>query len=308
MKRLTEIYEPGDKIEIRFSDQANQADAAWSSGQVVRLDHPGVWVKTKNGGLWFVTNRRRIKTSPADISRRLLSINREFYRKFAKSFSESRSQPQPGFSRLLEELPDPCDSLLDVGCGDGRLGRYLLDRAVISSYTGVDFSTEMLEIAKVRMEGEFYSRDLSRPNCLEGLEGFSVVTCLSTLQHIPGRLNRLSLLIEMSNRLDPTGRIILANWQFLDSLRQRRKITDWSQVGIDGDDVEPGDYLLTWKRGGEGLRYVSAIDENATADLAGQAGLSIIKNFYSDGREGNLNLYSILEKTSKLGLIGSDPS
>lgn len=297
MKRLTEIFEPGNKVEIRFSDQANHTDATWYSACVVGLDHPGVWVETKDERAWFVTNRRRIKASPADIPKRLLSINRDFYREFAKSFSDSRSQPQPGFTRLLDELPDPCESLLDVGCGDGRLGRYFFSHKAIGRYTGVDFSGEMLQIAKDRMEGEFFSRDLSQANCLEGLESYPVVTCLSTLQHIPGRLNRLSLLKEMTNKLNATGRIILANWQFLDSSRQRRKITDWSQVGIDGNDVEPGDYLLTWKRNGEGLRYVSAICEKETADLARQAGLSIVNKFLSDGREGNLNLYVILEKT-----------
>lgn len=297
MKRLIELYEPGDKVEISFGVPASHTNETWNSGQVVRLDHPGVWVETGDERLWFVTNRRHIKTSPSDIPGRLLSINRRFYREFAKSFSDSRSQPQPGFARLLEELPDPCDSLLDVGCGDGRLGRYLISHQAIGSYSGVDFSTELLQIAKARTEGEFFSRDLSQPNCLEGLESFPAVTCLSTLQHIPGRSNRLLLLKEMSNRLNPTGRIILANWQFLDSSRQRRKITDWSQIGIDGSDVEPGDYLLTWKRDGAGLRYVSAIDEKETADLARQAGLSIVNKFRSDGREGNLNLYVILDKS-----------
>jgi tRNA (uracil-5-)-methyltransferase TRM9 len=297
MKRLTEIFEPGDDVEIRFGNQANHADSAWHSGRVVRRDHPGVWVETKNKRLWFVTNRRRIKANPAGITRRLLAINRQFYREFANSFSDSRSQPQPGFTWLLKELPEPCDSLLDVGCGDGRLGRYLLSHEAIGCYTGIDFSDEMLRIAKTRVEGKFYTRDLSQPNCLEGLESYPAVACLSTLQHIPGRLNRLMLLKEMRNRLSLIGRIILANWQFLDSSRQRRKIADWSQVGIDGIDVEPGDYLLTWKRDGEGLRYVSAIDEKETADLASQAGLSIVSKFHSDGREGNLNLYVILEKT-----------
>jgi 2-polyprenyl-3-methyl-5-hydroxy-6-metoxy-1,4-benzoquinol methylase len=296
MKRLTEIFQPGNRVEIRFREQADHPDDTWYSAHVVKLDHPGVWVETTDERVWFVTNRRSIKASPADIPRRLLSINRNFYRKFAKSFSDSRSQPQPGFARLLEELPDPCESLLDVGCGDGRLGRYFLSRKAIDNYVGVDFSGEMLKIAKARIEGEFFSRDLSQTNCLEGLAIYPVVTCLSTLQHIPGRLNRLSLLKEMTDKLNATGRIILANWQFLDSSRQRRKITDWSQVGIDGNDVEPGDYLLTWKRDGQGLRYVSAIDEEETADLASQAGLSIVNKFRSDGREGNLNLYVILEK------------
>ena len=91
MKRLTEIFEPGDKVEIRFREQANNLEATWYSARVVKLDHPGLWVETSDERIWFVTNQRSIKASPADIPNRLLSINREFYREFANSFSESRT-------------------------------------------------------------------------------------------------------------------------------------------------------------------------------------------------------------------------
>jgi hypothetical protein len=80
MKRLTEIFQPGNRVEIRFREQADHPDDTWYSAHVVKLDHPGVWVETTDERVWFVTNRRSIKASPADIPRRLLSINRNFYR------------------------------------------------------------------------------------------------------------------------------------------------------------------------------------------------------------------------------------
>lgn len=62
-KRLTELYEPGDRVEIYFERQPGrpEAESAWQTGTVVALDHPGVWVETASGGRWFVTNRRRIR-------------------------------------------------------------------------------------------------------------------------------------------------------------------------------------------------------------------------------------------------------
>ena len=53
-------------------------------------------------------------------------------------------------------------------------------------------------------------------------------------------------------------------------------------------------YLLSWHRGGYGLRYVALLDEAETQRLADAAGLRVVAQFYSDGREGNLNLYTLL--------------
>jgi SAM-dependent methyltransferase len=140
----------------------------------------------------------------------------------------------------------------------------------------------------------FLQRDLSGRDCLAGLGSYELVGCLATMQHIPGRHNRLRLLQEMAAHLAPDGRIVLSNWQFLDSERQRRKITPWQQAGVREADVEPNDFLLTWKRNGRGYRYVAFIDESETAELAKTAGLRCLAQFRSDGREGNLNLYTVL--------------
>jgi hypothetical protein len=153
----------------------------------------------------------------------------------------------------------------------------------------------MLDVARSLTEvGQFFRRDLSRPDCLAGLESHELVSCLATMQHIPGRHNRLQLLQEMAAHLAPDGRIVLSNWQFLDSDRQRRKITPWQQAGLHEGDVEQNDFLLTWKRNGRGYRYVAFIDDGETAELAKTAGLRCLAQFRSDGREGNLNLYTVL--------------
>jgi tRNA (uracil-5-)-methyltransferase TRM9 len=228
----------------------------------------------------------------------LLQLNREFYRYLAEPFARSRLRPQPAFPRLADSLPDPCPNFLDVGCGEGRLGRFLLARRRIGGYTGVDFSAELLAQARATTPADFYERDLSESGCLEGLGCYSAIACLATLQHLPGRANRARLLAEMGRHLATDGRLILANWQFLDNARQQRKITDWTAVGLTAAAVEPGDYLLNWQRDGFGLRYVCLIDAAETAALAQAANLQIIDSWRSDGKEGNLNLYTILTPLS----------
>jgi tRNA (uracil-5-)-methyltransferase TRM9 len=229
-----------------------------------------------------------------EIRQQLLAINRAFYSRLALPFARSRSRPQPGWSRLVAHLPEPCPTLLDVGCGEGRFGRFLLEQQRIGRYTGVDFSGELLEQARHTTHGDYYERDLGAPQSLSGLGRYAAIACLSTLQHVPGRAERLLLLRKMAVQLLPAGRLMLANWQFLDNARQRRKVVAWPAVGLTTADVEGNDYLVSWRREGSGLRYVCFIDAAETAAMADESGLVVVDQFRSDGREGDLNLYTIL--------------
>jgi len=229
-----------------------------------------------------------------DVARRLVAVNQAFYDRFAASFAASRSEPAPGFARLLDYISVGA-AVLDVGCSDGRLARFLNQHGVLARYTGVDFSAPLLASVEPAL-GRFERRDLSRPNCLSGLGQYDLVACLSTLQHIPGHAHRVRLVSEMRDCLRTGGYVALANWQFTAHERQRRKVRPWSTIGLEDAEVESGDYLLSWQRGGAGLRYVALLDAPATALLAAAAGLRIVEQYRSDGREGDLNLYTILAR------------
>lgn len=231
---------------------------------------------------------------------RLLALNRRFYDQLADPFAESRQRPQPGFDRLLAHMPQPCDCVLDVGCGEGRFGRFLADAGFDGCYRGVDFSEKLLASAAAnlpaQLDSAFQVRNLAAEGALDGLGSYSVVASLAVLQHIPGRASRVRLLREMGAHLEPDGRLFLSTWQFLDNPRQQRKVVPWTEAGIDEAVLETGDYLLTWRSGGYGLRYVAYIDAAETERLAAEAGLRLIANFRSDGREGDLNLYTVLSR------------
>lgn len=230
----------------------------------------------------------------SNVAARLLALNHAFYAHLADPFARTRARPQPGFKRLLPYLPEPCPCLLDVGCGEGRFGRFLLGAGAIRDYVGVDFSGDLLQHARTETRGDYYVRDLSLPGSLDGLGTFPAIACLAVLQHIPGRETRLRLLGEMAEHLATNGRILISTWQFLNSERQRRKIVPWGAADIAASDVEVNDYLLTWRSGGFGLRYVAFVDLEEMTSLAGAAGLQLVDHFRADGREGNLNLYTIL--------------
>lgn len=229
-----------------------------------------------------------------EVVQRLLDLNREFYDAQADSFSGSRVTPQPGFARLLPHLPDPCPRFLDVGCGNGRFAEFLQSHNRIGAFVGVDFSEELLADAAKNAEGTFYQRNLLAPGCLADLGNFPAISCLAVMHHLPGKANRLRLLQEIKEHLVGNGRLLISNWQFMDSPRQRRKVQAWAEIGLTAADVEPSDYLLAWRRGGFALRYACHIDVAETAELAKAAGFTIVEQFRSDGKEGNLSLYTVM--------------
>ncbi len=236
---------------------------------------------------------------------RLLRLNRKFYLDFAGQFSETRTPGQPGLERILPYIPHFC-RLLDVGCGNGRLALWLDAKGIRAKYVGVDSSEELLAHARDMTSGlkdvsvEFAQADTSEPNWTNALphREYDVVFSISLLHHIPSSELRGRLFRDFAELLRPGGLLIVATWQFLASPRMRRKIVPWDRIGLPDDDLEQGDYLLDWKRGGVGYRYCHLVDEGELRLLAERAGLEMIETFRSDGKEGNLNLYGVMKSAS----------
>jgi SAM-dependent methyltransferase len=90
--------------------------------------------------------------------------------------------------RLAVETVGACGqpSVLDVGCGSGRIGELVL-QAGARRYVGVDFAAPMIELARARLgapregvqliEGDFLEADLQGP--------FDVVLALGLFDYLP---------------------------------------------------------------------------------------------------------------------------
>lgn len=241
---------------------------------------------------------------------RLIELNKDFYTRFGESFSATRHRIQPGVRRVLEVLSGD-ETILDLGCGNGELARVLAKRNHRGAYLGVDFSLPLLRDAESQPEGfsaTFKEVDLTK------LSAFSdqllangqwlLITAFAVLHHIPSRELRLDILQTIHRLLQPNGLFIHSNWQFLNSEKLKARIKPWDVVSIsepalsevEMSDVEAGDYLLDWRSGGEGLRYVHHFDEHELKGLAEETGFKINEVFYSDGETGNLGLYEIWQK------------
>ena len=233
---------------------------------------------------------------------RLLALNREFYATFARPFAASRPVSDPGLACILPYIPGRA-SVLDVGCGNGRLASLLDRERPGATYLGLDAVPEMIEVARVQSEtlaaisAGFLVTDVSRPGWAQGLPGapFDCGVGLAFLHHIPGFDQRVQVLREIAGTLKHDGCLILSTWQFLDSARLRRKIVDWTEVGVAADALDAGDYLIDWHREGRGLRYCHLVDEAEMARLAAGSGFCVRETFRAGGREGTLSLIAILD-------------
>jgi len=236
------------------------------------------------------------------IAERLIELNRDFYTRFGASFSATRHRIQPGVRRVLETLNGD-ENILDLGCGNGWFARELADRQHRGSYLGVDFSLPLLRDADSipkTFPATFQEVDLAHLSVHDiqpsGTNNWSLITSFATFHHIPSREIRLNILNVVHQLLKPDGLFIHSNWQFLNSEKLKARIQPWDVAAISESDVDANDYLLDWRSGGAGLRYVHHYDESELQELAETTGFQIKDIFYSDGDTGNLGLYQIWSK------------
>jgi 2-polyprenyl-3-methyl-5-hydroxy-6-metoxy-1,4-benzoquinol methylase len=265
---------------------------------------------------------------------KLLALNREFYVAFAQPFADSRSLSDPALTSILPHIPQRARVLdVGCGNGRlARLLDRERPGATYVGIDAVPELIEVAraQTAQLDISAEFHVMDIVRlgwsrklfdhrdtedteesivsteraPVLCETNQNlsdlsasvvqFDCIVCLAVLHHIPGFDLRARIMREMAGLLAPSGTVILSTWQFLGSDRLRRKIVGWAEVGLAEEVLEQGDYLLDWKRGGQGLRYCHLVDEVEVERLAAASGLQVCETFRAGGREGNLSLFAVL--------------
>jgi SAM-dependent methyltransferase len=247
-------------------------------------------------------------------SAQLVDLNKQFYQTFAGEFAATRRRLQPGVRRILDGLPldaPPAahlQRLLDLGCGSGELAGELARRGFCGFYTGLDFSPRLLAEARQNLDPAnpasgriaFLTADLSRGDwpALLGDQRYHTILAFAVLHHLPGEALRRQVLSAIKNLFLPgargEGRFIFSVWQFMRSPRLAGRVVPWERAGLSPGQVDPGDYLLDWRAGGLGLRYVHLFSEEELHALAAACGFQVTgQGFYSDGKEGNLSLYQV---------------
>jgi SAM-dependent methyltransferase len=168
-------------------------------------------------------------------------------------------------------------------------------------YVGLDSSQALLDQARHSVRhpsAAFLLADLADsdwPSALADvdLQPMEWAFALAVLHHLPGEELRRRVASQVRAWLAAGGRMVVSVWDFLASPRWTARVLTWETVNLGEDQVDPEDYLLDWREGGLGLRYVHHFTPESLQQLGASAGFEVLETYRSDGDGGRLGLYQV---------------
>lgn len=206
-----------------------------------------------------------------------ISHNKDVYNTIAPYFSDTRSFVWDDLKRFSEYIT-PGDTVLDVGCGNGRV--YQLCENLQVEYTGIDQSEELISIAQKKYSSVRF--DVGEMTKLPYEDAsFSVIICVATFNHLPDVDSRLKALREMKRVLKSGGVILMTNWNVLsDNAQKYIDKGKWEIVENNRQDV-----LVPWLTPiGEklpGSRYYHGYELKELFELFTQTGFIVEQQYYA---------------------------
>lgn len=141
--------------------------------------------------------------------------NRERYNEVADEFEQTRRKYSPETEELKKYVKDG-EKVLDLGCGTGRLYEIFENKGI--DYSGIDFSENLVNIARKKYGDRFVSGDiLSLP--FSG-RYFDSVWAIAVLHHIPSSELRKRALNEIKRVLKQNGRVVATVWKIRSFFRK----------------------------------------------------------------------------------------
>jgi ubiquinone/menaquinone biosynthesis C-methylase UbiE len=223
-----------------------------------------------------------------------VEMNRQTYNTIADQFSGTRDYLWEDL-KGLQQYVKPNESVLDLGCGNGRL--YQLFEKNQVSYTGSDQSEELIKLAKEKfVDASFVVSEMTELPFEDN--SFDSIWAMASYHHLPTDEQRQKGLDEMKRVLKPGGRIIMLNWNMYGEWVQK-KVASGAYT-----EEAPGDFIVPWRDGSKknyGDRYYYGFTQEKIAELAANSNLVVDEQYYvkmkekSNKKDGD-NLVSILHK------------
>jgi len=134
------------------------------------------------------------------------------YDQFAKDFAATRDRAWPEFD-VFFPLIKKSDRVLDMGCGNGRLRKFLPTNLVREGdYFGFDLSQNLLDIARKNFPKDaFFKGDFG--NSLPfGADNFDWVISIAAFHHLLDKPSQQQCLREVHRVLKPGGQVFFTTW------------------------------------------------------------------------------------------------
>ena len=190
--------------------------------------------------------------------------------------------------------------VLEVGCGTGQHASLIAETG--SSYTGIDISPAMIELARRQIsQAEFVVGDVSHLPFTDA--SFNAVWAVAVLHHVPSREKREQALREMARVLQPGGRLYLFDWNLYAWRWLKRYRHFGLPFGLHPKDYDRGDVLIPWKSPAHGTlnRYYHAFTLRELERLVKNNGFRLVRQrLVSNNKTANFwsgqSIETIVEK------------
>jgi ubiquinone/menaquinone biosynthesis C-methylase UbiE len=210
-------------------------------------------------------------------SKRIRQKVRDDYNQIAGDFSSTRQRQWKDFQRFYPYIKSK-SSILDLGCGNGRLLLFLNELG-FGSYLGVDQSEGLLKQARLQFpEMKFQESDMGKLK--RGHQDKDIVFAIASFHHLPPA-DQLKALKTWRTHLKPGGVLMMTNWN-LHQKKYRKRILQSVLAGYGFRGC-----LVPWKN--EISRYYYAFTLRRLNKLLKKAGYQVIENEYvSDGKSSSI--------------------
>lgn len=228
----------------------------------------------------------------------LLRKTKEDYNSIAEDFSRTRWNIWDEFNIFINYIKEG-DSVLDVGCGNGRLLELLEDKHI--NYLGIDISEKLIELAKKKYpQNNFLVADnlnLPFPN-----NNFDKVFSIAVLHTIPSEELRKKALLELKRVLKPGGLLVLTVWDIWRKDTFLLLLKYYFSKLIGKSKLDFRDAFIPWAH--KTKRYYHFFTKKELQYLVEKSGLKIIKKGIARNETGKRsNIYLIAEKSSPHSLM-----
>lgn len=143
-------------------------------------------------------------------SKKILQQTKESYNLIASHFSQKRQFLWPELKKIAQLVKNE-DKVLDLGCGNGRLYQAFKEKKI--TYLGIDFSEELLKIAKKNYpQGKFLLADITEEKTYKKIGTFDICFCIAVLYHLPSPTLQLKVLKNVYQVLKEEGILVLSVW------------------------------------------------------------------------------------------------
>ncbi len=236
-----------------------------------------------------------------EVAQKIVEENRKIYNRIAGQFSSTRKHPWDDF-KLFDRFVSEGDTVLDVGCGNGRLAEYLSEKNI--KFSGLDVSEQLINIAKQSHPNHAFvvgeATQLPFPD-----NSFDAVFIIATLHHIPSQELRTKVIAEAYRVLKPGKHLLMTDWNLWNRKWWPLLLTFIARKLTGRNNLDWGDVKRPWKnQNGEiqGERYLHPFTKFGLTSLLKKNNFKVMKQQYTrrGSRASMLSAFNIVTIARKL--------